>query len=61
MLWGIIPEHYVTLIPLAYEQYRTVLLDSVWPYEMPMKGPGIGEQLGWLTEKLTNSPIRATG
>ncbi|QYF88469.1 DUF6884 domain-containing protein [Arthrobacter sp. PAMC25284] len=42
----------VTLIALAGEQYRTVLHGSPWPSEVPMEGLGIGQQLGWLTEKL---------
>lgn len=42
----------VTLVALAGEQYRTVLLNSVWRYEVPMKGLGIGQQLGWLTAQL---------
>jgi hypothetical protein len=42
----------LTLVALAGEQYRTVLRDIPWPYEIPMKGLGIGQQLGWLTRKL---------
>lgn len=42
----------VTLVALAGEQYRTMLLHSTWPYEVPMKGLGIGQQLGWLTTQL---------
>ena len=42
----------ITLVALAGEQYRTVLLGSRWPYEVPMKGLGIGQQLGWLTAQL---------
>jgi hypothetical protein len=42
----------VTLIALAGEQYRTMLRDVPWPYEIPMKGLGIGQQPGWLTRKL---------
>jgi hypothetical protein len=42
----------VTLIALADEQYRTVLFGSPWPSEVPMKGPGIGQQLGWLAGEL---------
>lgn len=42
----------VRLIALAGEQYRTALHGAPWPWEAPMKGLGIGRQLGWLTEKL---------
>ncbi|WP_200952103.1 DUF6884 domain-containing protein [Arthrobacter sp. Soil736] len=42
----------VKLIALAGEQYRTVLLNSQWPSEVPMHGLGIGQQLGWLTAQL---------
>ena len=31
----------------------TILLHSTWPYEVPMKGLGIGQQLGWLAARLT--------
>lgn len=41
-----------TLVVLAGEQYRTILRDSRWPSEVPMKGLGIGQQLGWLTAQL---------
>lgn len=41
-----------TLVVLAGEQYRTILRDSRWPSEVPMKGLGIGQQLGWLTVQL---------
>lgn len=44
----------VTLVALAGEQYRTALLHSTWPYEVPMKGLGIGQQLGWLTARLND-------
>ncbi|HEX9088882.1 MAG TPA: hypothetical protein VF867_15295 [Arthrobacter sp.] len=43
----------LTLVALAGEQYRTVLLGSRWPSVVPMKGLGIGQQLGWLTARLT--------
>ena len=36
----------VTLVVLAGEQYRTILRDSPWPSEVPMKGLGIGQQVG---------------
>jgi hypothetical protein len=42
----------VTLIALAVEQYRAALLHSQWPSEVPMKGLGIGQQLGRLTTQL---------
>ncbi|HEX9227536.1 MAG TPA: hypothetical protein VF885_12910 [Arthrobacter sp.] len=45
----------VSLIALAGEQYRTVLLGSRWPSEVPMKGLGIGQQLGWLTARLSGA------
>lgn len=47
------------LIALAGEQYRTVLLHSQWPYEIPMKGLGIGQQLAWLTAKLSDEKRQA--
>lgn len=47
------------LIALAGEQYRAALLDSRWPCEVPMKGMGIGQQLGWLTAKLSDENRRA--
>lgn len=42
-----------SLVVLAGEQYRTVLLGSRWPAEVPMKVLGIGQQLGWLTGRLS--------
>lgn len=42
----------VTLVVFAGEQYRTLLQGSAWSYEVPLKGLGIGQQLGWLTGKL---------
>ncbi|TSE15039.1 hypothetical protein B1A87_003025 [Arthrobacter sp. KBS0703] len=48
----------VTLIALAGVQYRTALLHCRWPYEVPMKGLGIGQQLGWLTAKLSANERR---
>jgi hypothetical protein len=32
-----------------------------WPHEMPMKGLGIGQQLGWLTEQLADTATCAAG
>lgn len=51
----------VMLIVLAGEQYLYAVYDSQWPYELPMKGLGIGQQLGWLTTELAELPDRATG
>lgn len=45
----------VTLIALAGEQYRTVLRNISWPYEVPMTGLGIGQQLGCQTGKLSQA------
>lgn len=42
----------VTLVALAGEQYRTVLHPCAWPFEIPMKGLGIGEQLAYLTNAI---------
>lgn len=50
----------VRLIALAGEQYRTILWDCPWPYEVPMKGLGIGQQLGWLTGKLSACVAQTT-
>ncbi len=41
----------VLLVALAGERYRTVLHPCQWPYEIPMRGLGIGQQLAWLTER----------
>jgi hypothetical protein len=43
----------VRLIVLAGEQYRYAVHNAPWPSEVPMKGLGIGQQLGWLTVQLT--------
>jgi hypothetical protein len=43
----------VTIIALAGEQYRISLRDVPWPVDIPMKGLGIGQQLGWLTGRLS--------
>lgn len=45
----------VVLVTLAGEQYRTVLRPCQWPFEIPMLGLGIGQQLGWLTRKLATA------
>lgn len=42
----------VVLVALAGEQYRTILRPGQWPFEIPMKGLGIGQQLGYLTTEL---------
>lgn len=42
----------VSLVALAGEQYRTVLHPCQWPFSIPMKGLGIGEQLAWLANEL---------
>lgn len=39
------------LVVLAGEQYRTILHPCQWPFTIPMKGLGIGEQLSWLTKQ----------
>ncbi|MFB9651940.1 hypothetical protein [Pseudarthrobacter oxydans] len=43
------------LIALAGEQYRVPAYRGIWEYEIPMKGMGIGQRLGWLTEKLATA------
>ncbi|MFC9419939.1 DUF6884 domain-containing protein, partial [Bacillus mobilis] len=50
----------VTLTVLAGEQYRYAVYGSQWRYEVPMKGMGIGRQLGWLTQQLAESSTGAT-
>lgn len=42
----------VTLVALGGVQYQTVLRPCQWPFEIPMKGLGIGQQLGFLTTEL---------
>ena len=42
----------VTLVILAGAQYQTVARPCQWPFEIPMKGLGIGQQLGYLTKRL---------
>jgi hypothetical protein len=42
----------VTLVALAGEQNRIAVHNSRWPVEIPTKGLGIGQQLGWLTRRL---------
>lgn len=41
------------LVTLAGARYQTVLRPCQWPFQIPMKGLGIGQQLGWLTDQLT--------
>lgn len=41
------------LIALAGEQYRHAVYRGPWEYEVPMQGLGIGQQLGWLTTRLS--------
>jgi hypothetical protein len=51
-------EH-VRLVALAGEQYRTAVRGVPWPVEIPMKGMGIGQQLGWLTSRRAESAARS--
>lgn len=46
-------EPLAELLVLAGEQYRTFLRLDNWPRRVPMKGLGIGQQLGYLTRELT--------
>ena len=41
------------LVVLAGSRYRTILDQSPWPHEVPMRGLGIGQQLAWLTDWIT--------
>lgn len=41
------------LVTLAGAHYQAVLRPCQWPFQIPMKGLGIGQQLGWLTAQLT--------
>lgn len=50
----------VKLVVLAGAQYRTVLQTVRWEDEIPMKGLGIGQQLGWLTARRSENE-RPTG
>lgn len=50
----------VVLVALAGESYRAALHPCAWPYEIPMAGLGIGQQLGFLTTALAglgNAPV----
>ncbi|MGX5718047.1 DUF6884 domain-containing protein [Arthrobacter sp. MAHUQ-56] len=40
------------LVTLAGARYQTVLRPCQWPFQIPMKGLGIGQQLQWLTAQL---------
>ncbi|HWL78028.1 DUF6884 domain-containing protein [Microbacterium sp.] len=40
------------LVVLAGEQYQTIRWRTTLPIDIPMKGLGIGEQLGFLTREL---------
>jgi len=42
----------VTLVALAGINYQTVLRPCQWPFQIPMKGLGIGQQLGWLSTRI---------
>lgn len=50
----------VVLVTLAGAQYQTVLRPCQWPFRIPMKGLGIGQQLGWLTDQLAQLNTAAT-
>lgn len=43
----------VVLVTLAGTRYQTVLHPCQWPFQIPIKGLGIGRQLSWLTNQLT--------
>jgi hypothetical protein len=47
---GDIPR--VDLVVLAGAQYQTVVRPCQWPFEIPMAGLGIGQQLGYLKAQL---------
>lgn len=42
----------ITLVALAGKDYRAALDGVLWPVEVPMRGLGIGQQLGFLTREL---------
>jgi hypothetical protein len=49
----------VEIVVLAGEQYRTFLRYAAgWRFEVPMKGLGLGEQLGWLTRALSDLAVK---
>lgn len=51
-------EH-LQLVALCGEQYRLPLYRGSWPYEAPMQGLGIGQQLAFLTNELKRMEISA--
>ncbi|MET3142517.1 UNVERIFIED_ORG: hypothetical protein ABIB13_002234 [Arthrobacter sp. UYEF2] len=48
-LAGIANAH---ILALCGAQYRRAIDQGPWEYEAPIKGLGIGQQLGWLTGRL---------
>lgn len=48
----------VRRLVLAGEHYRTVLRRTPFPYDVPMQGLGIGEQLGFLTRATLPVPVK---
>lgn len=48
----------VKLLVLAGAQYRHAVCSSRWEHEIPLKGLGIGQQLGWLTARLSGGVDR---
>lgn len=44
------------LVVLAGEQYQTIRWRTTLPIDIPMKGLGIGEQLGFLTRAQNTIP-----
>lgn len=51
---------HAVLVTLAGVQYQTVLRPCQWPFQIPMKGLGIGQQLGWLTNRLAQLSAAGT-
>jgi hypothetical protein len=45
----------VGLVVLAGAQYQTIVRPCQWPFEIPMQGLGIGQQLGYLTSQLRDA------
>lgn len=45
----------VHLVALAGAEYRRPIAPGPWPLSIPMKGMGIGHQLGWLTRQLAEA------
>nr|WP_162486285.1 DUF6884 domain-containing protein [Arthrobacter sp. Rue61a] len=50
----------VPLVTLAGARYQTVLHPCQWPFQVPMQGLGIGQQLAWLTKQLPQLEPAAT-